>query len=152
MVELLLQHERTTYRTRLAAIKHVTNLRATGRLSLAWMREGYFNKMAHVSPPPPRMPRIFTPEEGDEMFDRAAARSTRPSTLTAAVNILKEKEEKASSVVEAPESAESAQNIYGPAPSEAELIEVETGAAAAAKAAAAGEAAVKIVLGGGGTG
>lgn len=74
MVELLLQHERATYFTRLAAIKHVTTLRTTGRLSLVWMREGYYAKMAHVLPPPPRMPRMFTPEEGDEMFDRAAAR------------------------------------------------------------------------------
>lgn len=74
MVELLLQHERATYRNRLAAVKHVTKLRATGRLSLAWMQEGYYTKMAHVLPPPPRMPRVFTPEEGDEMFDRAVAR------------------------------------------------------------------------------
>lgn len=74
MVELLLQHERATYRTRLAAITHVTNLRANGRLSLAWKQDGYFAKMAHVLPPPPRMRRVFAPEEGDEMFDRAAAR------------------------------------------------------------------------------
>lgn len=74
MVELLMQHERTTYCTRLAAIKHVTKLRATGRLSRAWMHDGYYAKMAHVLPPLPRMPRIFSPEEGDEMFERAAAR------------------------------------------------------------------------------
>lgn len=78
MVELLLQHERTTYSTRLAAIKHVTKLRATGRLSLVWTRDRYYAKMAHVLPPPPRMPRMFTPEEGDEMFDRAAARYNPP--------------------------------------------------------------------------
>lgn len=74
MVELLLQYERTTYRTRLVAIKHITSLRASGRLSRAWMQDGYYAKMAHVLPPPPRMPRVFTPDEGDEMFDRAAAR------------------------------------------------------------------------------
>lgn len=74
MVELLLQHEGTTYRTRLQAIKHVTALRTSGRLSRAWTKQGYFEKMSHVLPPPPRMPRMFTPEEGDAMFDRAAAR------------------------------------------------------------------------------
>lgn len=74
MVELLLQHERTTYRTRLQAIKHATSLRMSGRLSRIWTEKGYYAKMSHVLPPPPRMPRIFTPEEGDTMFDRAAAR------------------------------------------------------------------------------
>lgn len=74
MVELLLQHERTTYRTRLEAIKHVTALRRCGRLSRAWIEDDHFEKMSHVLPPPPRMARMFTPEEADEMFDRAAAR------------------------------------------------------------------------------
>lgn len=74
MVELLLQYERTTYRTRLQAVKHVTMLRTSGRLSRTWTEGGYYAKMSHVLPPPPRMPRMFTPEECDEMFDRAAAR------------------------------------------------------------------------------
>ncbi|CAM9924123.1 unnamed protein product [Ectocarpus sp. 6 AP-2014] len=74
MVELLLQHERRTYGTRLQAVKHVIALRSFGRLSRVWTEGGYFAKMSHVLPPPSRMPRVFTPEEGDEMFDRAAAR------------------------------------------------------------------------------
>lgn len=78
MVELLLQHERSTYHTRLQAIKHVTTLRTFGRLSRVWVEEGYFAKLSHVLPPPPRMRRVFTPEEGDEMFDRAASRQVEP--------------------------------------------------------------------------
>ncbi|CAB1119759.1 unnamed protein product [Ectocarpus sp. CCAP 1310/34] len=74
MVELLLQHERRTYGTRLQAVRHVITLRSFGRLSRVWTEGGYFAKMSHALPPPPRMPRVFTPEEGDEMFDRAASR------------------------------------------------------------------------------
>lgn len=62
--------------------------------------------------------------------------------MAAAANILKE-EEPVESVVGVFKSTE---DIYGPAPSEAELVEVESGAAAAAKAAAAGEEALKLVL------
>lgn len=74
MVELLLQHEPATYQSRLQAIKHVTALRAFGRLSRVWMENGYFAKMSHVIPPPPRLQRLFSPEEGGEMFTRAVAR------------------------------------------------------------------------------
>lgn len=76
MVELLLQHEADTYRSRFQAVKHVTALRRRGRLSRTWMREGYFAKMAHAVPAPPRMQRLFSKEEGDEMFERAVAAAT----------------------------------------------------------------------------
>ncbi|CAM9405818.1 unnamed protein product [Hapterophycus canaliculatus] len=143
MVELLLQHECTTYRTRLEAIKHVTALRRCGRLSRAWIEGGYFSKMSHVLPSPPRMPRVFTPEEGDEMFDRAAARSKGPaSTRAAAVNILQE-----DLLTTAAVGSEPRENVHGSAPLEEVLIEVGAGAAASAAAAAAGETALKAVLG-----
>ncbi|CAM9175616.1 unnamed protein product, partial [Ectocarpus fasciculatus] len=140
MVELLLQHERRTYGTRLQAVKHVIALRSFGRLSRVWTEGGYFAKMSHVLPPPPRMPRMFTPEEGDEMFDRAAARSTTPSFSHAAASIF----EGGSEAAATPQPGEA---VGGTIPSEAVLIEVETAAAAAAAAATAGEAAVKAVLG-----
>lgn len=67
--------------------------------------------------------------------------------MAAAANILKEEEPVESVVVESVVGvSKSTENIYGPAPSEAELVEVEAGAAAAAKAAAAGEEALKLVL------
>ncbi|CAN0560856.1 unnamed protein product, partial [Ectocarpus sp. 12 AP-2014] len=138
MVELLLQHERRTYGTRLQAVKHVIALRSFGRLSRVWTEGGYFAKMSHVLPPPPRMPRVFTPEEGDEMFDRAAART--PSFTHPAASILEEGS--GSAAVSQPGEA-----VGGTMPSEAVLIEVEAAAAAAAEAATAGEAAVKAVLG-----
>ncbi|CAM9875461.1 unnamed protein product [Ectocarpus sp. 4 AP-2014] len=139
MVELLLQHERRTYGTRLQAVEHVIALRSFGRLSRVWTEGGYFAKMSHVLPPLPRMPRVFTPEEGDEMFDRAAVRSTTPLTHAAAI-ILGPGSEAAA--VSQPGEA-----VGGTMPSEAVLIEVEAAAAAAAAAATAGEAAVKAVLG-----
>lgn len=70
-------------------------------------------------------------------------RSTRPSTWAAAASILKEEEPSISNA----ETPDSAGTVYGPAPFEAALMEVEAGAAATAKAEAAGEAAVKLVLG-----
>ena len=75
-------------------------------------------------------------------------RSKKPSAWAAAKDILREKEP----VVPAVHGPDSPGNIHGPAPSEEELVEVETGAAAAAKAAAAGEEAVNLVLNEGGTG
>lgn len=75
MVELLLQHEGETYHTRLQAVEHVTSLRSHGRLSRAWVDKGYYAKMAHVIPPPQRMPRFFSREDGDAMFERATAKA-----------------------------------------------------------------------------
>ncbi|CAN0246598.1 unnamed protein product, partial [Pylaiella littoralis] len=138
MVELLLQHERTVYRTRLQAINHVTALQRSGRLSHAWTEKGYYAKMSHVLPPPPRMPRIFTPEEGDAMFDRAAARSAGLSSVRASAASLLAEEPDSLAVDE----SDSGKNIHGSAPSESALIELETGAAALAMATAAGEAAM----------
>ncbi|CAN0215764.1 unnamed protein product, partial [Ectocarpus sp. 13 AM-2016] len=140
MVELLLQHERRTYGTRLQAVKHVVALRSFGRLSRVWTEGGYFAKMSHVLPPPPRMPRVFTPEEGDEMFDRAAARSRTPSFTHAATSVLEGGSEAAA-------VSQPGETVGGTMPSEAVLIEVEAAVAAAAAAATAGEAAVKAVLG-----
>lgn len=74
MVELLLQHEGETYHSRLRAIEHVASLRARGQLSRTWVDKGYYAKMAHVVPPPPRMPRLFNREDGDAMFERATAK------------------------------------------------------------------------------
>lgn len=75
MVELLLQHEGETYRNRLQAIERVTSLRAHGQLSRTWIDKGYYAKMAHVIPPPQRMPRLFSREDGDAMFERATAKA-----------------------------------------------------------------------------
>lgn len=75
MVELLLQHKSSRYRTRLQALKHVNILKAHSRLTEVWMRQGYYKKVAHVIPPPPRLRRFFTVEEGKIMYKRAFARS-----------------------------------------------------------------------------
>lgn len=87
MVELLLQHEPGKYPSRLLALQHMSTLRVCGRLSRTWVDEGYYSKISHLVPPPPRMPRLFSVEEGDAMYQRAAARSTPFSAPAAAARL-----------------------------------------------------------------
>lgn len=79
MVELLLQHEGETHRNRLQAIERATFLRSHGQLLHTWVDKGYYAKMTHVIPPPQRMPRLFSREEGDAMFERASAKAASTS-------------------------------------------------------------------------
>lgn len=75
MVELLLQYEPSTYRTRWQALNHVNSLKVHGRLSKLWIEGGYHKLLANVIPPPPRMRRFFTAEEGEFIYKRALSRS-----------------------------------------------------------------------------
>lgn len=88
MVELLLQHEGETYHTRLQAIERVTWLKAHGQLSRTWVDQGYYSKMAHVIPPPQRMPRLFSREDGDAMFERAKAKAATTPGAVASIYLV----------------------------------------------------------------
>lgn len=75
MVELLMQSESSSYRTRWQAVNYVNSLKVQCRLSKVWIEGGYYTQVAHIIPPPPRLRRFFTPEEGKVMYRRVLLRS-----------------------------------------------------------------------------